>query len=448
MRDGRFKPDLVAPGAGILSMSSRDVASPRPVNYCSATAADDNDAALDFKSGTSMSTPLVAGAMEYIRQYFVQGYYPSGALVAGDAFAKVPEALLRGVVLASSRHIAGKVQNDGAMQDLPISYPNYAIGFGMPVIDRALFMQGYTGAFANGLQVTKPSPNLPSFASGASIAHLYQFRCGAFTSDKSVHIVLTWTDPAGNPVAMNQIVNDLDLVVITGTPAVQRLGNNDDFPDTANTVEKITLPSCDQDQVVNVAVNPGRVVAAQPYALVINGNVAMGSLTTVVPGTFTFNSTRFSPLASSSSPLSGDICSGSAEVAIMPGRSPLSANPTRFAQRVASRRFAAALAMYLGVGLEAVSATFSPDFASVLMAFTCSAYVCGSASSLCYVSATDIGTALTSRKAFLALLPTTNPLSIVNWGNVSAKLNAAKSDSSARTISLAVLTFALIIGSI
>ena len=182
-------------------MSSKDGAAPRPVNYCAATADEATaDASLDFKSGTSMATPLVAGAMEFIRQYFVQGYYPSGALVAGDAIAKVPEALLRGVVLASSRHIGGKVQNAGALQDLPASYPNYAIGFGMPVIDRALFMQGYTGTFANGLQVTKPAPNLPSFASGAITAQLYQFRCGAFASDKSVHIVLTWTDPAGNPV--------------------------------------------------------------------------------------------------------------------------------------------------------------------------------------------------------------------------------------------------------
>ena len=28
--------------------------------------------------GTSMSTPLVAGAAALVREYFTQGYYPSG----------------------------------------------------------------------------------------------------------------------------------------------------------------------------------------------------------------------------------------------------------------------------------------------------------------------------------------------------------------------------------
>jgi hypothetical protein len=282
--------------------------------------------------------------MEYIRQYFVQGFYPTGAAVAANAIERVPEALLRGVVLAGSRQISGTVEVANSTQNLPSSYPNYAIGFGLPVVDRALYMQGYTGTFANGLQIAEPD-DMPSFTSGATAAQLYEFRCGAFT-DKNVHIVLTWTDPGGNPAAMSQIVNDLDLVVVTASPAVQLMGNNGDFPDTSNTVEKVALSTCNQGQVVNVAINPARVVSAQAYALVINGNVEMGSLRTLAAGAFSFNPNRFAPLPFSSTQLSGSVCSSFAEIPIIPARSPLGSNPSPYAQTIASRRFSAALAMY------------------------------------------------------------------------------------------------------
>jgi hypothetical protein len=264
-------------------MSAADKESPNtPSNYCDVGAdkAQSANQALAFSDGTSMATPLVAGAMEYIRQYFLQGFYPTGAAVAADQMSTVPEALLRAVILAGSRQISGKVTVSGANEDLPRAYPNYAIGFGLPVVDRALYMKGYTGAYANGLQLVMP---LPVFGAGSTVPDLYQFRCGA-SSDTAVHIVLTWTDPAGNPTAMSQIVNDLDLIVIYARTQIS--GNNGDFADTSNTVEKVALTSCASGQVIRVAVNPGRVVFRQSYALVVNGNVVMGSLEALAAGTF------------------------------------------------------------------------------------------------------------------------------------------------------------------
>ena len=418
MHDGRFKPDLVAPGENILSMSSKDSHGSTP-DYCAMTAIASTgvDNALAYMNGTSMSTPLVAGAMEYVRQYFIRGFYPSGTASASNTMATVPEALLRGVILAGSRQITGKVPISGANVDLPSSYPNYAIGFGMPVVDRALYLTGYTGSFANGLQITKPT--LPLFAAGSTVPHLYQFKCGAF-ADKAVHVVLTWTDPAGNPVASNQIVNDLDLVVIPAGSGSEVLGNNGDFPDTSNTVEKVALSNCGASgQVVRVAVNPARVVFGQRYALVVNGNVEMGSLATVAAGSFSFDSKRLAPLAHSASPLSGSVCSSTANVLIIPERSPLGSSPTAFAQTFAATRFSAALAMFLGVGLDAVSAAFAADFQSMRLSMKCSSYVCGSPSSLCYVSASDVATALSTHSVRLALLPASNPLSAVLWGNAT-----------------------------
>jgi hypothetical protein len=425
--DGRFKPDLVAPGSEILSMSAADKKSPNtPTDFCDigASEADSQDQSLSFNSGTSMATPLVAGAMEYVRQYFLQGYYPTGEATAGDQMLTVPEALLRAVILAGSRQISGKV----GTQALPSSYPNYAIGFGLPVVDRALFMKGHTPTFANFLQVVKP---LPVLSAGSTVPDLYQFRCGA-SSDTAVHIVLTWTDPAGNPAAMNQIVNDLDLVVVF--QGAQTSGNNGDFADTSNTVEKVALASCASGQVVRVAVNPGRVVFSQAYALAVNGNVEMGSLVALAAGSFSIQPPRLAPLKHSTSMPSS--CAATASLPVIPARSPLGASPTVFDRTFVSRRVSAALAMYVGVSLRAFSATWSADYSTLNLAISCPSYVCGSSSSVCYVSAADIASALRNRSSNLALLPLSNPLSIFNWGNTSIPNipNIPNSVSSASTI--------------
>lgn len=50
--------------------------------------------------GTSMSTPIVAGGAVLVRQYFTDGWYPSGAAVPADAFA--PSApLLKAVMMGA-----------------------------------------------------------------------------------------------------------------------------------------------------------------------------------------------------------------------------------------------------------------------------------------------------------------------------------------------------------
>src|SRR5262249_59086351 len=54
-------------------------------------------------SGTSMATPAVAGAMALVRQYLTQGWYPTGAPVAANAFTP-SAALLRAMAVAAARH--------------------------------------------------------------------------------------------------------------------------------------------------------------------------------------------------------------------------------------------------------------------------------------------------------------------------------------------------------
>jgi hypothetical protein len=91
---------------------------------------------------------------------------------------------------------------------------------GLPVLDRALFIRGYIPpSFANGLAVavasaTSATNPTPAFAADATAPLLFSFVCGLYV-DNQAHVVLAWTDPPGNQASQMQLVNDLDLIVLT-----------------------------------------------------------------------------------------------------------------------------------------------------------------------------------------------------------------------------------------
>ncbi len=73
-RDQRLKPDIITFFSGTTASSSGNPTD--NVNVFATTAF----------AGTSHSTPLAAGMAALVRQYFVQGWYPSGAPIAASGF--------------------------------------------------------------------------------------------------------------------------------------------------------------------------------------------------------------------------------------------------------------------------------------------------------------------------------------------------------------------------
>lgn len=75
--DGRMKPDIMAPGKAVLSAG----ALPNQVGECDPNknpGANGRSDGVVSMQGTSMATPVVSGTAAIIRQYFEQGYYPTG----------------------------------------------------------------------------------------------------------------------------------------------------------------------------------------------------------------------------------------------------------------------------------------------------------------------------------------------------------------------------------
>lgn len=59
-----------------------------------------DDCSVGFEMGTSMATPLAAGSAALVRQYFTDGFYPSGIKTAADAF--LPSApLVKAVMMGA-----------------------------------------------------------------------------------------------------------------------------------------------------------------------------------------------------------------------------------------------------------------------------------------------------------------------------------------------------------
>ncbi|MDX1584809.1 MAG: S8 family serine peptidase, partial [Thermoanaerobaculia bacterium] len=215
--DGRIKPDIVAPGSSITSA------------FGDAESGNGN-CATGAKSGTSMASPITAGAAMLLRQYFADGFYPSGSRNESDRFE--PSGVL---VKAALLNGTNPLPEDG-------EFGGNDYGWGKVLLDSNLYFQGED----RDLRVFD-LPNLQGLRSGLS--HDYEI---TVDEGEELRVTLTWFDPEATLGAATQLVNDLDLEVTNGTETY--LGNQfgetgvsitGGEPDSLNTTEQVRLPSPD-----------------------------------------------------------------------------------------------------------------------------------------------------------------------------------------------------------
>lgn len=198
-QDGRIKPDILAPGYGIASARSsqmvRPVSNPYPgnTNY-------------HYMNGTSMSTPLTAGAVAAIRQYIQECYE-----ISSPSAALIKAMIING---ASTNIDEMDKKGWGSVNLLDSLYPTNIIDSESSVVTNQ--------------------------------KKTYMNNCYVSNSDMPLKATLVWTDyPCEDASASIALVNDLDLTVTAPDGTVY---NGNDFispynseRDSINNVESIII---------------------------------------------------------------------------------------------------------------------------------------------------------------------------------------------------------------
>ena len=249
--DNRIKPEIVVPGSNIVSANSDNNAAS---NNCNTRT----------MSGTSMATPGAAGFAALVRQYYTDGWYPTGAAVAANGFT--PSASL----------LRASLVNSGNRLSTATPIPGNCQGWGRVLLDDTLF-------FTGDARKLFAKDDTTGFAQGSTNeTHTYNFSVGTGMAFKAT---LAWTDFPSTPAAMPHINNDIDLEV-TG-PGGTYFGNvftagqstTGGAADRINTLEQVVLntPTAGTYTVkvrsFNIPNGP------QPYSLVVTANlVTSGAL--------------------------------------------------------------------------------------------------------------------------------------------------------------------------
>jgi hypothetical protein len=218
--------------------------------------------------GTSMSTPITAGAVLLLVQAWRE-------LVA-SASARPSPALVKALLVASARDLVGQGpgQNPdlgGAQTPYPAG-PDFATGFGELDVGRAV-------ALLRGV----PRPHLEAELPYAGRRVGVRLRLLEMSA-APIRVTLAWDDPPGEPASKATLQNDLDLGV--RTPAGQTLLPSTlaaKLPsqaalrqlDSVNNLEQVTIPDAGPgDYRIEVV---GRELARPPqrFALVVSGEGAL-----------------------------------------------------------------------------------------------------------------------------------------------------------------------------
>lgn len=249
--DGRRKPETYAPGCSTSSSSSG------------------TSCGLRSLTGTSMACPAVSGAVALFRQYFTDGYYPTGAPVSGNGFVPTG-ALLRAMIMNGSVDMTGIT-----------GYPSNREGWGRLVGDVSAHFAGDARTL-----VVRDIRNASAEALSTGGQHEWEFDVTG--SNEQLRVTMTFTDVPATIGATFTPVNNLDLEVIAPDGVTIYKGNNFNTStgqsltggsaDAINSTEQvhITNPSTGRwkARVKGTAVNQ----QTQGFGLVITGEVAEASV--------------------------------------------------------------------------------------------------------------------------------------------------------------------------
>ncbi len=207
------------------------------------------DQGYQLMGGTSMATPLTAGAAALVRQYYTQEV----------GLGYVSAALLRATLINGAVDMSPGQYGLGATREIG-EKPNDVEGWGRLDVNRSLFP-----ALPAVLDWVDELAGLEPPVAGVADSHTYTL----VITDDSVPIVVTmvYHDYPGVTAAVQ--VNELDLTIMTPAGAVL-YPNGLAGPDPDNNVEQIVIPAADvvTGSYTITVTAPNVPEGPQPYALV------------------------------------------------------------------------------------------------------------------------------------------------------------------------------------
>tara|TARA_R110000782_G_scaffold210192_5_gene298297 strand:+ start:784 stop:2922 length:2139 start_codon:yes stop_codon:yes gene_type:complete len=245
--DGRRKPEIYAPGCSTVSSSGTS---------CSTGSA----------SGTSMASPAVAGVAALVRQYYTEGFYPTGTATPEDAF--VPSGpLMKATIINSAVDMTGVS-----------GYPSNREGWGRVMIDNALYFDGQAR--------TNIVRDVRNNSEGAlDTGDVIEIPFTVTSNAEELRVTLAFHDAPGTLNTNFAPVNNIDLevengfgIVVKGNVFSGGFSTTGGSADAINNVEVVRIaapfPGDFVARIRATAVNEG----AQGYAVVINGAVEEDNL--------------------------------------------------------------------------------------------------------------------------------------------------------------------------
>ncbi|WP_209621672.1 PGF-pre-PGF domain-containing protein [Methanolobus bombayensis] len=204
--DGRIKPDVVAPGTFIASTRSS-------VSSGTGWGTVSGNSNYLYMGGTSMSTPITAGAAALVREYYTDV----------ENLSSPSAALLKATIINGACNITPGQYGTGDFQEID-RRPDYSQGWGRIDIENSIYpqspvvMEYYDYVFLNSSESWNVSYDI------------------LYTSEP-VRLTLVWTDHPPADISGPALVNNLDLIL--EAPDDTYYGNG--APDAVNNVEGIEL---------------------------------------------------------------------------------------------------------------------------------------------------------------------------------------------------------------
>lgn len=319
--DGRLKPELSGVGYFVASAAGTTAEAAQRINQTTCS--------VEWKEGTSMATPGVAGNAALVREYFRTGFYPSGTrtgthAAGGDGFTP-SGALLKAVLVQSAQTLTniattmtaadGSSVSDVSVSTSPSTAVNattdYDQGYGRLQLDSVLNF-GVSGTNGNPLTLLVLGGSAyddsigpyVEFASVSDAAHTFSFTTDADTT--SIRITMAYTDQPGS-FGNAALVNDLDVTLTCVDTGVVYSPEQVTAGQTAReTLEQIRVYSgMDREPTLDVASKSWIITVSvtalgmspQSYALVASSDrithaADVSSVEPVSPNNYNINSTQ------------------------------------------------------------------------------------------------------------------------------------------------------------